>query len=233
VSDLLILAATELETRALARRLELVAEHGAGFPRYAGAGMRLAPLGVGASRLAERLPRLLEGLRAPLVISAGVCGALDPSLRHGDLVLPGAVLRPGGSRLAVDPAAHARALARVERAAAGSLVTVAAVAATAEAKVALREQTGAVAVDMESAAIALGAGQAGCPALVVRAVSDVADESLPAELLLVAGADGRLSLGAAAGLLASPRALARAVSLGRATSRALGTVARALAALAA
>lgn len=231
MSDLLILTATELETRALARHLELVAEAGLPFPRYGRAGVWLAPVGVGAARLAERFPPLLEGLLAPLVISAGVCGALDPSLRPGDLVLPRAVLRPGGACLAVDAAAHARVLARVERAAVGALATVPAVAATPEAKAALRERTGAVAVDMESAIIAATAGRAGFSALVVRAVSDRADEALPLELLPIVGADGRLSLGAALGLLARPRVLPRALALGRASSRALASVARALAAL--
>jgi adenosylhomocysteine nucleosidase len=106
-----------------------------------------------------------------------------------------------------------------------------AVASTPATKAALRARTGAVAVDMESAAIVAMAAQAGCPALVVRAVSDRADEGLPLDLLPVLAADGRLALGAALGLLARPRVLPRAWALGRSTHRALAAVARALAAL--
>jgi nucleoside phosphorylase len=53
------------------------------------------------------------------------------------------------------------------------------VAATAEAKAALFASTGAVAVDMESSLILAHAAGSGCPALVVRGVSDAANESAP------------------------------------------------------
>jgi adenosylhomocysteine nucleosidase len=232
VSDLLILTATELETCALARHLELAARPGPPFSHHGRPGVRLASIGIGAGRLAERWPRLLEGLADPLVISAGVCGALDPGLRCGDLVLPRAVLH-GDRRLDVDTAVHARAAARVPGAAGGALVAVDAVVAEPRSKAALHARTGAVAVDMESAAILLAARAAGHPALVVRGVSDRADQGLPRALLSVVSPDGRLSAGAALGLLARPRALPRALAVGRATRSALAAVARALAALAA
>ena len=233
MSDLLILTAAEFETRALARHLELVAEPAYPFAVHRRAGVRVAAIGVGARHLGARFAGLLEGLRAPLVVSAGVCGALDPALRRGDLVLPRAVLGPAGVRAGVDAAAHALAGAGAWRAAAGALVSTSAVVTTPEAKAALRARTAAVAVDMESAAVLAAAARAGCPALVVRAVSDAADEGVPADLLPVLGADGRLSVGAALGLLGRPRVLPRAIALGRASSRALAAVAGALAALAA
>jgi nucleoside phosphorylase len=228
VSDLLILTAAELETRVLARQLELTALSGFGFRVFGRAGVRLGAVGVGAARLDQRWPELVRGLDAPLVVSAGVCGALDPRLRQGDLVLPEVVLGAGGARHPVDPAARERVAARAPGALGGALVTALAVVATPEAKAALGRRTGAVAVDMESAAVLAAAARAGHRALAVRAVSDAASERVPPELLPAIGPDGRLSLGAVVGLIARPRTLPRALALGRATRRALHAVAAAL-----
>jgi len=106
------------------------------------------------------------------------------------------------------------------------------VAATPEAKAALRAATGAVAVDMESAAILEAAAAHGCTSMVVRGVSDDARETLPAELLELMGADGRIRRGGVLALV-RPRVLARALRLRRATRQALGSVAGSLARLAA
>jgi hypothetical protein len=231
VSDLLILTAAELETRALARSLELTALAGFPFRVFGRAGVRLGTVGVAAARLDQRWGTLAHGLEAPLVISAGVCGALDPRLRPGDLVLPDVVVGAEGARYPVDGAARARLAASAPGAAGGALVTTAVVVATPEAKDALGRRTGAVAVDMESAAILAAAARAGHRALAVRGVSDAAGEHLPPELLPVIGPDGRLRLPAVLGLIGRPRALPRAFALGRATRRALDAVAGALATL--
>ena len=83
-------------------------------------------------------------------------------------------------------------LDRVERAIAlPSLATSVEVLATPGAKAGLRARTGAGAVDMESAAILRRAAAAGIPALVVRAVSDTADEAVPAALGRLVTPDGR------------------------------------------
>ncbi len=232
MSHLLILTAAELETRALARSLELTPLPGFPFRAFGRPGLVLAAVGVGAARLAPRWPRLLAALDAPLVVSAGVCGALDPRLRPGDLVLPEVVLAPAGTRHPVAPGPRARMAARAPGAAGGALVTVAAAAATPAAKAGLAARTGAVAVDMESAPILAAAAAAGCPAVVVRGVSDGAADALPAALLPVIGPDGRLRPAALVRLLGQPGVLPRALALGRAARRALDAVAGALVSLA-
>jgi adenosylhomocysteine nucleosidase len=103
---------------------------------------------------------------------------------------------------------------------------------TPEAKAALRAATGAVAVDMESAAILEAAAARGCSSLVVRAVSDDAREALPDELMRLMGADGRIR-GSGILALARPRVLSHVLRLRRSTRRALATVADSLARLAA
>ncbi len=106
--------------------------------------------------------------RPSSVVSFGLCGALDPALRAGDLVVGG-----GDAPWADHLAAALPGAVRGE--VAGSDVIVASVAA----KAALRARTGAIAVDMESHIVAEAAARAGLPFAVVRAVSDPADRALP------------------------------------------------------
>lgn len=234
MSGILILTAVELEARALARRLELPAITLLPFPAFGRGLLRVAPVGLRAGLLASRWPRLLAGFNHPLVVSGGVCGGLAPDLRAGQLVLPESVLGPDGERLNVTPTPHRQATELAGAARGGTLVTSREVVGSAEAKSALFARTGAVAVDMESSVILAHAAGAGCPALVVRGVSDTAAESLPPELIDLVTPAGKLRTVRALTLtLTHPRVLPRVVALRRATQRALAAVARLLAALAA
>lgn len=96
------------------------------------------------------------------MISTGLCGALDPALRLGDVVVSG------------NPYIEARA--QFFRGAVHSLDHV---AVTAAEKRTLRNQTGAIAVDMESATVARKAVEWNVPYLCIRAVSDRAGDTLP------------------------------------------------------
>jgi adenosylhomocysteine nucleosidase len=233
VSGILILTAVELEARVLARRLELPAITVLPFPAFGRGLLRVAPVGLRAGLLIARWPRLLAGFNQPLVVSGGVCGALAPDLSAGDLILPESVLGPTGERLNVTPTPYRRATELAGSARGGTLVTSREVVATAEAKAALFASTGAVAVDMESALILAHAAGAGCPTLVVRAVSDTASESLPPELIDLVTPAGKLrTLRALALALTRPRVLPRALALRQVTGRALTAVARVLGALA-
>jgi len=219
---ILVLAAVELEARALARALRLPRLKSFSFPAFGDARFRLAPVGLAASVLSARFPALLEGLEHPLVISAGVCGALDPAVSCGSLILPETVIGPRGERYAAAVAHHRRHVAALSdrgmRFATGALATVAEVAATPGAKAKLREATGAVAVD-----------KAGCPGLVLRGVSDDAEDSLSPELAALVTEEGRVRKArAAATVLRQPAIVPKALKLQRATQRALATVADAL-----
>jgi 4-hydroxy-3-methylbut-2-enyl diphosphate reductase len=129
--------------------------------------------GMGPARVAQWLPRLGELAPAALVI-AGVAGGLDPALRAGDVIVANevrdergrTVLRAGGP-LAAD-------LRRM-----GMRVRVGAIVSTDHLinSVDGREKlasTGALAVDMESAAIVRAAVRRGIPIAVVRVIVDTA-----------------------------------------------------------
>jgi adenosylhomocysteine nucleosidase len=231
VQPTLICAAVELEAQALARALELPPLSSLAFPAFGHGSVRVATIGLGARLLPARWPALLSGLGSPLVISAGVCGGLDPSLAAGDLVLPDGVLGVEGGLANVTPSHHLAATALAPSASTGRLVTTREVVATPADKAALFARTGAVAADMESSAILAAAAAAGLPSLVVRAVSDGAHEALPPELIRLVSPEGRLRMAGAVALIARPAIVTRAIGLRRATRRALGKVAELLAAL--
>ncbi|MGZ4388460.1 MAG: phosphorylase family protein [Gaiellaceae bacterium] len=138
--------------------------------RRVGMGAREAPAGEG-----------------PLVI-AGVCGALDPSLRPGDLVVASEVRGDG------EPVACATDLAAAIGARVGPIVSVDRIASRAE-KRSLFE-SGAIAVDMESYRLARSAGDR--PVAVVRAVVDRADRRLLDPRTIPAGIAGLVALRRAA-----------------------------------
>jgi len=230
VQSILILTAVELEARALARALELprLSSPARAFGR---GGVRLGSIGLGASQLGSRWTALLHGLDRPLVVSAGLCGALDPTLRLGAVVVPDAVQGPDGAIDRVSEPDHRAAVARAPWVETGVLVTTREVLATREAKAEALARTGARVVDLESAFVVRAAAAHGLPALVARGVSDGADEGLPPALIRLVTPEGRLRLGRAVALIARPATLPRALALRRASIRALRGVARFLAAI--
>ena len=217
MSSILVLTAVDVEAHGLARHLGLARVPGASWPHYRGGVLEVVCVGPRAAQLGER-----SGWRAPaLVISAGACGALAPDLTVGSVVVPEAVIGPGGARLAAAPAPP---LTR-----AGTLLTVADVVHTPSDKARLWIETGALAVDTESSLILEWARAWGVPAAVIRGVSDAADSGVPPDLAAVVDASGRVSRShALRAMLARPAALADAIALGRSTGAALRAVAAAL-----
>jgi len=222
VTRVLVLTAIDVEARGLARHLGLAPMKGAGFPHFLGGALELATVGLRGARLSERA----AAWRAPdLVISAGACGALDPALSVGALVVPGVVLGPDRARW---PTATLPRLAP-----AGALLTVADVVESAAHKARLWMETGALAVDMESAPIMAWARERGVSAAVIRAVSDDAERGVPAALAAAVGEDGRVRpLRAVSAALSRATALGDLLELRAGTEAALKSVAGALATLA-
>jgi hypothetical protein len=98
----------------------------------------------------------------------------------------------------------------------------------AEAKRILHAQTGAVIVDMESAAAARVAAAYALPLAVIRAVSDSADQSLPKAVLKGMKPDGGMDLKGVLGSLArDPRQLPALIRTGREAERGFKALERA------
>jgi adenosylhomocysteine nucleosidase len=159
-----------------------------------GAPVALAVTGDGA-RAAAATQRLLRALPVRRMLVIGVAGALSPDLGLGALVASARVRRAdeAGAGAAPDQALLAAAVG-VAGARPGVLVTARRLADTAvERRRLLAAIPGAdargggrgslaAAVDTESAALVAGAVEAAVPWVVVRAISDTADEALPALL---------------------------------------------------
>ncbi|MEX1244854.1 MAG: hypothetical protein WEB59_14885 [Thermoanaerobaculia bacterium] len=180
-----ILAALEEEVAAIRRALR------------AWAGVVTACTGDGPRRAASGAARLLEQHRPSALIGAGIAGALSPGLAVGDIVVARRVRSAIGDTPGPDKGLLRRALS-AGNAKAGTLVTVDRPVVSAVAKAALAAAAGGdavLAVDMESAAWAREAAVRGIPYLIVRVISDTAEEELPDFLPDCVGADGSIRRG--------------------------------------
>lgn len=138
--------------------------------RFAGPGVRVIVTGMGAGPAEERASAAIaDGVTA--AISVGFCGALDPSLERGDVVVPESVR----DALTGDAWDCDRALAHGAGAQRGTLVTADRVVS----QPAERRTLDGLAVDMESAGTARACARAGIPFAAIRAVTDRADDVLP------------------------------------------------------
>jgi nucleoside phosphorylase len=121
--------------------------------------------------------------RPSVVVLAGFCGGLDPSIAAGGLILVRRVLADGQEEIEPDLAlfeAARRALRDRGRAFVSSRVlTVDAPLSTRVAKTDLWNVHGAGGVDMETYWVAEAARSQGVPWIALRAVLDTAHESLP------------------------------------------------------
>lgn len=126
--------------------------------------------------------RAAAGSGAAALLSFGLAGGLDPGLEPGTVVIPKRIILATGDTLETDSAWRHRIAAALGPGLAsdqGALLSVDAPLDTPARKAAAAETTGAVAVDMESGAIAAVAAAAGLPTVAVRVVADGAADSLP------------------------------------------------------
>ena len=159
----------EAEAR-IARRLGVPVEIGGGHAEGAAAA---------AARLVER------GVRG--LLSFGLAGGLDPALLPGAVLVPPTVLLDD-DRWEADP----DLIVRLGGPTAGAIYGGGQVVATASAKASMHALTGAVAVDLESAAVARVAQRHGLPFAILRAICDPASRDLPSAALAALDAEGRI-----------------------------------------
>jgi len=132
--------------------------------------------------LASRALELVKGrFDLDAIISVGYCGALEDELAANDIVVGAAVNGVEAREPAIDRGYIAGPVFSSDR-----------VIATAEEKRVLR-RTGAIAAEMEAAALAERARAWGIPFYCVRVVTDTAAESLPLDFNCYRARDGRFS----------------------------------------
>jgi hopanoid-associated phosphorylase len=159
------------------------------------------------------------------VVSFGVAGGLDPSLRSGDIVVATEVMAGDKSWLAglslTEQQIASIALGR-RRVVRGGLAGVEEVVVGQACKAALRSVTGAAAVDMESHIAAAYAAENDLPFAALRVISDPASRALPALARAAIKPNGDIDLRKVlTGIVRNPRSLRALVSTGIDFNRAL------------
>ena len=242
----LIFYAFSREVAALKRRLKnraaLHLDGLNGFRAVNRAGeIALIATGLGMRRSKDVVRRALaEFPRAEFIIGTGIVGALSGGLRPGDIVIADRLVRTR------EDSTHPEHVVPVDREiidhcervlqaaglqfSTGAILTARAVLPSADAKRLAKKNSGAIAVDMESVAIALAATSRGIPFAVVRTVMDsLEDEIFGAE---VADEEGQVRpLAAANYLVRNPGAFLKMPRMLRNLSHATKSLADAIEAL--
>ncbi|MGH7926100.1 MAG: hypothetical protein ACREQH_16075 [Candidatus Binatus sp.] len=198
--------------------------------------------GIGHQRATDTARRAFDLIpEAELVIGTGVVGALSSGLKPGDLVLSDRVLMiRGDGQVAeqvtavgdahIQAAGRSLALAGIAHSI-GAILTSHRMLATGAEKRSAKESTGAIAVDMETAAIAAETAARGLPFVAIRAVLDEIDEEVVGAAM--ADEDGNVRpLAATSYLLRNPGTMLKLPGMMRNLSRATVAIADALTAIA-
>jgi adenosylhomocysteine nucleosidase len=168
-------------------------------------------VGIGATQMPDLRHTPPNG-----IIMAGLAGALYPALRIGDVVIDDCPAE-------FQPSGHFRT---------GKITASKKLVSTPLEKRLLFEQTGALAVDMESAVVRAAAAEQNLPFVSIRAISDTADESLdPAILGMVDSFGQPRIIPLALALLRRPMLIPRLIRLGKSSNLAaknLATVVHAI-----
>jgi adenosylhomocysteine nucleosidase len=154
--------------------------------------------GPGRQNAAHATELLIDGHRPDRVISAGLAGGLSAPLYRNDLVFADRVMQASGGEIAIEPPdalAAATGKPGVHR---GGLLTLDRVVRLASEKRSLFDACGALAVDMETFAVAEVCRRRQVAFSAIRVINDTADEELPRDVEhLLKQRSGAARLGAA------------------------------------
>jgi adenosylhomocysteine nucleosidase len=154
-------------------------------------------VGVGARSASENAGLLLAGQPSvTTVLIVGFAGGLASGMGPGSLVAATTVIDlASGLDYEPDPLllALAQATETVVPLRSGALVTADRVVTRAAEKQELARSTGAIAVDMETAAAAAAATEYGVPWLALRVITDGVDDDLPLDFNSMANPDGSVN----------------------------------------
>jgi adenosylhomocysteine nucleosidase len=166
----------------------------------------LTSISGASARRARRGAEQLRDQGVTGLVSFGLATGLAPVLRPGDVVIADQVVLPGGEALPTDAAWRAALLQRL--AGSGLNLRVARIAGSDEALTSAAakrrafQTTFAAASDTESHGVAMVAGAAGLPLLVVRAIAEPAETMRPGIAFAAIGENGEARMLAMMGHLA-------------------------------
>jgi adenosylhomocysteine nucleosidase len=144
-------------------------------------------VGIGRANAEKSVRSFLASCSPELVLTCGFAGGLNPDLKIGDVVFEPAAPAATNQELIANLIAAGAKPAKIfcaDR-----------IAITIAEKKKLRTETGADAVEMESAAIHAVCAEREIPCATVRVISDTADEALPLDFNMLAKADKSIDFG--------------------------------------
>jgi adenosylhomocysteine nucleosidase len=158
--------------------------------------------GIGQINAAAATTALILGHKPEWVISAGLAGGLHPALKRGDIVMPDSILGEDGRRLSIDLQISPQQKSATPGLHVGPLLTIDRVAFKRTEKHELGNKHSAIAVDMETLAVAEACRREKQRFLAVRIISDAVDEELPPDVeRLLTRTTWARRIGAAAGTI--------------------------------
>jgi adenosylhomocysteine nucleosidase len=173
-------------------------------------GYLLAVSGIGCTAAGAAAQRLV-GAKVSALMTFGLAGGLDPTLKAGSILLPSLLISRDGARLITCASWRERltaALGPSRTVTDGTLLTSAYAIETPADKAAAFRDTGAAAVDMESVAVAQVAATHQLPFIAVRVIVDTATDALPRGVV-AASREGKVRIGRLiAGLVVAPAEIA-------------------------
>ena len=170
-------------------------------------------VGIGWQNAEKSVREFLAKHSPALVLTSGFTGGLDPNLKLGDVIfeLSGSETHPPESAIRNSLLAAGAKPAKI--------FCADHIASTVAEKKALREETGADAVEMESSAIHAVCRERGIPCATIRVISDTAGEDLPLDFNALAKPDKSLDFGKLAWAIAkSPGKIGALMTLQKKTS---------------
>jgi adenosylhomocysteine nucleosidase len=165
---------------------------------YDGIRVVIAETGTGMARARRGTAALIDAHQPRWVLSCGYAGGLQRGPKRGDIVVPPRILAPDQPEIHLEfkmPADPAKGLY------VGGLLTVDQIIRKAADKQSLGEAHQAVAVDMETYAVAAECRARHQKFFAVRVLTDDAETDLPEEVLSLMGSTGAMRIGAIVGAL--------------------------------
>ncbi|MCI0655341.1 MAG: phosphorylase [Methylococcaceae bacterium] len=160
--------------------------------------------GIGPDKAAAGA-EILIGQGCNALLSWGCAAALEPELKPGDLIIPEKILCANAEAFNTGHEWRGKLLDRLadhQTIHTGPITESRTLVGTAADKLALRNQTGAIALDMESAAIARLAARQNLPFVTIRAIADPASMDLPKPVATAVNQNGDLKFSLLLALIA-------------------------------
>ncbi|MFO1022672.1 MAG: 5'-methylthioadenosine nucleosidase [Planctomycetales bacterium] len=202
-ADVACVVALPMEAAPLLKKCQRVNKYSGGKfvfrgGRYGHLRLAIVECGMGFARARQGTLALIDAHAPKWILSIGFSGALLPEMKIGDIVVGNSLADLHGTELKIDlNMPEDRAGGRYV----GKLLTADAIIRTVEEKRQLHARTNALAVDLESLAVAQVCQEHRTRFMAVRVISDDLRADLPPEVLSLTGNTGAIRWGATLGAL--------------------------------